>query len=636
MNQIHRALITFLLVYLATTLTAFAQQQPVPAPTLPPGMKGSDPSDPRSKLSAGMFDAGEVAFGMNHLALFRKPDTFKIGSNFDDPKVLTALAQMGIPDISKFPKERLPFLKSYLDAGFDNTDLAFQGNHLFQGNYHGIGIFDIADPAKPKLLTAMLCPGGQGDVSVYKNLLFMSVESANGRLDCGDQGFPRNPPGQRGIPAAQKDRFRGVRIFDISDISAPKQVGAVQTCRGSHTHTLVTDPKDKENVYIYVSGISFVRQVEELEGCSGALPDKDPNTALFRIEVIKVPVAAPQNAKVVSTPRLFMDQKTGVLNALTDGGSHDTPDRKPQDTDQCHDITVFSEIGLAAGACSGNGILIDIKDPANPKRIDAVNDPNYAYWHSASFSNDGSKVIFTDEWGGGGDPKCRTTDPNIWGANAVFNRVGNKLRFAAYYKLPAAQTEQENCVAHNGSLVPVPGRDIKVQSWYQGGISVMDFTDASNPIEIAYFDRGPINGERLVSGGTWSAYWYNGHIYSSEIARGLDVLELTPTKFLTQNEIDAAKSVRLPVLNVQNQERIVWPRNLTVAKAYLDQLERSKALPPDQISALRKAIGKAESSDSERAGLKNFASSLKKAAASNKNTRDSSRMRELSAIIEAD
>jgi hypothetical protein len=636
MKHINRTIISFLLVYLATTLTVFAQQQPVPAPALPPGMKGSDASDPRSKLTAGMFDAGEAAFGMNHLALFKKPDTFKIGSNFDDPKVLKVLAQMGIPDITKFPKEQLPFLKSYLDAGFDNTDLAFQGNYLFQGNYHGIGIFDIAEPTKPKLLTAMLCPGGQGDVSVYKNLLFMSVESASGRLDCGDQGFPRNPPGQRGIPAAQKDRFRGVRIFDISDISAPKQVAAVQSCRGSHTHTLVTDPKDKENVYIYISGVSFVRQPEELQGCSGAPPDKDPNTALFQIEVIKVPVAAPQNSKIVSTPRLFMDQKTGALNALNDGGSHDSPDRKPQDTDQCHDITVFSEIGLAAGACSGNGILIDIKDPANPKRLDAVNDPNYAYWHSASFSNDGSKVIFTDEWGGGGGPKCRTTDPNIWGANAVFNRVGNKLRFASYYKLPAAQTEQENCVAHNGSLVPVPGRDIKVQSWYQGGISVMDFTDASNPIEIAYFDRGPINGERLVSGGTWSAYWYNGHIYSSEIARGLDVLELTPTKFLTQNEIDAARSVRVPVLNVQNQERIVWPRNLTVAKAYVDQLERSKALPPDQISALRTAIGKAENSNSDRAGLKSFASSIKKAAASKKNSLEASRMRELSAIIEAD
>jgi hypothetical protein len=628
MNQMHRALITFLSVFLATTLTVLAQQEPKPAPTLPPGMKGSDASDPRANLKPGMFDAGEASFGMKHLTLFKKSDTFKIGSNFEDPKVLQAIARLGIPDITKFPKEQLPFLKDFLDAGFDNTDLAFQGNYLFQGNYHGIGIFDITSPADPKLLTAMLCPGGQGDVSVYKNLLFMSVEGANGRLDCGDQGFPRNPPGTRGLPVAQKERFRGVRIFDISNISEPKQVAAIQTCRGSHTHTLVPDPKDKANVYIYVSGTSFVRQAEELPGCSGLGPDEDKNTALFRIEVIKVPLAAPQDAKVVSSPRLFADEKTGVLNALNDGGSHDNPDRKPQDTDQCHDITVFSEIGLAAGACSGNGILIDIKDPANPKRIDAVNDPNYAYWHSASFSNDGSKVIFTDEWGGGGGPKCRTTDPNIWGANAVFNRTGEKLQFAAYYKLPAAQTDQENCVAHNGSLIPVPGRDLKVQSWYQGGISVMDFTDPKNPIEIAYFDRGPINGERLISGGTWSAYWYNGFIYSSEIARGLDVLELTPTKFLTQNEIDAAKAVRIPILNVQNQERYVWPRSTTVAKAYLDQLERSKGLPADQIAAIRTEIDK-----SNHDGLKKHAGNVRKASATAKNETDKSRLTELAAIL---
>ncbi|HQU94170.1 MAG TPA: hypothetical protein PLK77_17865, partial [Pyrinomonadaceae bacterium] len=478
----HRALITSSLLFFALTLTAFAQQEPKPAPVLPPGMTGSNPDDPRAKLSPGIYDAGEAAFGMKHLSLFKKPDTFRIGSNFDDPKVLKALVGFGIPDITKVPKEQLPFLKDFLDAGFDNSDLAFQGHYLFQGNYHGMGIFDIADPAKPQLITAMLCPGGQGDVSVYKNLMFMSVEAANGRLDCGDQGFPRNPAGVRGLPVAQKDRFRGVRIFDISDIKSPKQIAAVQTCRGSHTHTLVVDPKDKANVYLYVSGISFVRQAEEMAGCSGAAPDKDPNTALFQIEVIKVPLSAPQDAKVVNAPRIFGDATK--INALDNGGSHEAPRAEP--TNQCHDITVYSEIGLAAGACAGNGILLDIKDPVNPKRVAAVNDKNYAYWHSAAFSNDGSKVIYTDEWGGGGGPKCRTTDPNIWGADAIFNRVGNKLEFAAYYKLPAAQTEQENCVAHNGSLVPVPGRDIKVQSWYQGGISVMDFTDAAHPFEIAY------------------------------------------------------------------------------------------------------------------------------------------------------
>ncbi len=621
-----RAFITFSFIFLAFTANVAAQQQPKPAPTLPPGMTGSDPSDPRSKLSAGMFDAGEAAFGMKHLTLFKKANIFKIGSNFEDPKVLQELARMGIPDITKFPKEQLPLLKDFLDAGFDNTDLAFQGNYLFQGNYHGMGIFDITEPTNPKLITAMLCPGGQGDVSVYKNLMFKSVESPFGRVDCGDQGFPRNPDGQRGLPVAQKDRFRGVRIFDISDIRSPKQVATVQTCRGSHTHTLVENPKDKANIYVYVSGTSFVRPSDELAGCSGALPDKDPNTALFRIEVIKVPLATPQDSKVVNAPRIFGDE-TGKINSLNDGGSHDNPDGRPQETNQCHDITVYSEIGLAAGACAGNGILLDIRDPVNPKRVEAVNDKNYAYWHSASFSNDGSKVIYTDEWGGGGGPKCRTIDPNIWGANAIFDRVGNKLEFQSYYKLPAAQTDQENCVAHNGSLIPVPGRDLKVQSWYQGGISVMDFTDTANPIEVAYFDRGPINGERLISGGTWSAYWYNGFIYSSEIARGLDVLELTPSKFLTQNEIDAAKLVRFAELNVQNQKRIVWPRNLTTAKAYVDQLERSKVLSEDQVSSLRSDIENAD-----KKALKKHAASLKKIASNDEN--DLHRLKELAAILE--
>ncbi len=630
---VFRGIIVSLVLCAWLTVDTVAQS-PSPAPTLPAGMTGSDANDPRAKLSSGMYDAGESSFGMKHLLLFKKPGAFKLPSDLNDPVIQRMLVRAGIPDITTFSKEELQNLKDFLEVGFDNSDLAFQGNRLFQGNYYGVSIFDISDPAKAKLLTAMVCPGGQGDVSVHKNLMFMSVEQTNGRIDCGSEGFPSNQAGQHGPPAAQKDRFRGVRIFDISDLTAPKQVAAVQTCRGSHTHTLVVDPKDKNNVYIYVSGISFVRQKEELDGCSGAPPDKDPNTALFRIEVIKVPMTAPQDSRIVSTPRLFIDPRTGALNGLNNGGSHEQPDKeKRTDTDQCHDITVYSELGLAAGACSGNGILLDIKDPVNPKRVDAVNDPNYAYWHSASFSNDGTKVVFTDEWGGGRGPHCRTTDPNIWGANAVFNRVGTKLQFAAYYKMPAAQTEQENCVAHNGSLVPVPGRDIKVQAWYQGGISVMDFTDAAHPIEIAHFDRGPINPNRLISGGTWSAYWYNGYVYSSEMVRGLDVLELTPTKFLTQNEIDAAKLVRVTELNVQNQQRLVWPRNLIVAKAYLDQLERSRALSADQLSAIRLAIEKAESSSKDRGKLKDFIPSLKKASASTKNVTDASRLTSLAEIM---
>jgi hypothetical protein len=617
---------------------------PEPAPALPPGMAGSDVNDPRAKLSPGLYDAGEAAMGIRHLLLVKKPDAFQLGtSDPDDPKVLKMLGQLGRGDATKIPK---PIHLVIAQLAFANSDFAFQGNHLFQGNFYGVSIFDISNPANTKLLTSLVCPGGQGDVSVYKNLLFMSVEMPNGRLDCGAQGFPPEPPPtpeqekekKRRPLVAQKDRFRGVRIFDISDIKNPKQVAAVQTCRGSHTHTLVVDPNDKDNVYIYVSGTSFVRQPEELAGCSGEEPDKDPNTALFRIEVIKVPVAAPQDAKVVSSPRVFIDPRTGAMNGLNNGGTHSKDGlEKPKDTNQCHDITVYSAIGLAAGACSGNGILLDIKDPVHPKRVDAVNDPNYSYWHSASFSNDGTKVVFTDEWGGGLGPRCRPNDPNKWGADAIFALNGDKLTFQNYYKMPAAQGDTENCVAHNGSLVPVPGRDIEVQAWYQGGISIVDFTDAAHPFEIAYFDRGPIDPKMLVLGGEWSAYWYNGYIYGSEIARGLDVFELTPTKFLTQNEIDAAKAVRVTELNVQNQQKIEWPSKLVVAKAYVDQLSRSQALPADKIAELQKAIQSAESSHMSKdalAKLKSMAPSLTKDAGTVKDHADSTRLRALAQILE--
>ncbi len=620
---------------------------PEPAPALPPGMTGSDVSDPRAKLTPGLYDAGEASMGIKHLMLVKKPDAFQLGTTDpDDPKVQKMIAQLGIGRIAKIPK---PMHLVIAQLAFANSDLAFQGNHLFLGNFYGINIFDISNPATTTLLTSLVCPGGQGDVSVYKNLLFMSVEMPNGRLDCGTQGFPPEPPPppgeekekKRRLPAPQKDRFRGVRIFDISDIRNPQQVAAVQTCRGSHTHTLVQDPNDKDNVYIYVSGASFVRQPEELAGCSGEKPDKDPNTALFRIDVIKVPVAAPQDAKVVSSPRVFIDPRTGVINGLNNGGTHGKKGmEKPEDTDQCHDITVYSAIGLAAGACAGNGILLDIRDPVHPKRVDAVNDPNYSYWHSASFSNDGSKVVFTDEWGGGLGARCRPNDPNKWGADAIFRLKDDKLSFANYYKLPAAQGDSENCVAHNGSLIPVPGRDIEVQAWYQGGISVMDFTDPAQPFEIAYFDRGPIDPNILVLGGDWSAYWYNGSIYASEIARGLDVFELAPTKFLTQNEIDAAKTVRVPELNVQNQQKIEWPAQLparlVVAKAYVDQLERSQALPADQIANLRKTIESAETSHMNKgklAKLQRLAPSLEKTAATAKIPVDSTRLHALAEIL---
>jgi hypothetical protein len=615
---------------------------PQPAPVLPPGMTGSDVTDPRYKLTPGLYDAGEAAVGIKHLLLVKKPEAFQLGVNDpDDPKVLKMVQQLGVGNIAKIPK---PIQLVIAQLAFSNSDMAFEGNHLFLGNFYGMNIFDISDPAKTTLVTSMVCPGGQGDVSVYKNLMFMSVEMPNGRLDCSTQGFPAEPPPtpeeikekKHRLPAAQAERFRGVRIFDISDIKNPKQVAAVQTCRGSHTHTLVVDPNDKDNVYIYVSGTSFVRQSEELAGCSGEKPDKDPNTALFRIDVIQVPVAAPQNAKIVSSPRVFMDARTGAMNGLSNGGSHDTKENKPRDTDQCHDITVYSAIGLAAGACSGNGILLDIKDPIHPKRVDAVNDPNYSYWHSASFSNDGSKVVFTDEWGGGLGARCRPNDPNHWGADAIFHLKDDKLSMASYYKLPAAQGDTENCVAHNGSLIPVPGRDIEVQAWYQGGVSVMDFTDAAHPFEIAYFDRGPIDPKMLILGGEWSAYWYDGYIYGSEIARGLDVFELTPTKFLTQNEIDAAKTVQVSWQNVQNQQKIEWPSKLVVAKAYLDQLSRSEALPAKQITDLQKAIQSAEASHMSSGKvkkLKSMAPSVEKSAATAKTPADAARLHALAEIL---
>jgi hypothetical protein len=621
-----------------------AQEQnpfaPQAAPPLPAGMTGSDANDPRYKLTPGLYDAGEAAMGMKHLTLVKKPDAFQLGAATpDDPKVNKTLGQMGVGDPSKMP----PPLKLVIaQLAFANSDFAFQGNHLFQGNFYGVSIYDISDPAKTSLLTTLVCPGGQGDLSVYGNLLFMSVEMTNGHLDCSAEGFPPEPAPAAGhendprLPVAQKDRFRGVRIFDISDVKNPKQVAAVQTCRGSHTHTLVVDPNDKANVYIYVSGTSFVRQPEEMAGCSGGAPDKDPDTALFRIDVIKVPLAAPQDAKIVSNPRVFIDPRSGALNGLNNGGSHDKGAEKPADTNQCHDITVYSAIGLAAGACSGNGILLDIKDPVHPKRVDAVNDPNYSYWHSASFSNDGTKVVFTDEWGGGLGARCRPNDPNKWGADAIFKLKDDKLTLESYYKLPAAQGDTENCVAHNGSLIPVPGRDIEVQAWYQGGVSVMDFTDAAHPFEIAYFDRGPIDPKMLILGGDWSAYWYNGNIYGSEIARGVDVFELTPTKFLTQNEIDAAKTVRVNELNVQNQQKIEWPSQLVVAKAYVDQLARSQALPADRISSLQKAIESAEKShmkEKDVTKLKGMAAAVEKDAGSAKSPADATRMRALAEIL---
>jgi hypothetical protein len=603
--------------------------------------------DPRVGLKGGLYDAGEAASGLQRLMSLPKPHGFAPGDTAGAP----AHPEGATPATAPAGPPPSPY-------GSTNSDLAFSGNYVFVGNYNGINTYDIDNPKEIKLRMSLVCPGGQGDVSVYGHLLFMSAEAMNGRIDCGTQGIPLPAgyvapapptpppatPGAAGAPAMRMprtppppspDRFRGVRIFDISDMSNPKQVAAVQSCRGSHTHSLLIDPKDKDNVYIYISGTGMVRQAEEMPECSGGDPDKDPNTALFRIDIIKVPLAHPELAKIVNSPRIFTDAQTGKVNGLWKGGNHGEGTQSTTVTNMCHDITIYSALGLAAGACSGNGILLDISNPVNPVRIDAVYDPNYAFWHSANFNNDGTKVLFTDEWGGGGQPRCRATDPMNWGADAIFTLNKGKLTLASYYKMPAPQTEFENCVAHNGSLVPIPGRDIEVQAWYQGGVSVVDFTDASHPMEIAYFDRGPIDSSKRAMGGQWSTYWYNGYIYGSEIARGVDVFKLVPNKYITQNEIDASNQVHFDELNVQNQPKIVWPQNFIVARAYIDQLTRSGAVDPKQLEALKAAMAKyeAHSSKKEVAQLKSMAATLDKEAAAAKTPADQERMHALAEII---
>ncbi len=624
-----------------------------------PGAAASGPAaataagtDPRVGLGAGLFDAQEAKWNLRVLS-------------------------------------ETPPAKDFV--GVTNSDLAFTGKYAIQGNYNGYQVWDISNPAKPALAVGFLCPASQSDVSVYRNLLFVSGEGLSGRLDCGTEGVDQ---------VVSQDRLRGLRIFDISDIRHPVNVGNVQTCRGSHTHTVLVDPKDPDNVYVYISGSARVRPEEELPGCSGAAPTDDPNTALFRIEVIRVPLAHPDRAAIVSSPRIFnglvappkhglsqadlaeieaakaqgafvyerggqervassrmidpvldsivkarggsgaptaadsaaLRRALPALIAARYGPAEPSTNAPAPGPTQCHDITVYPAIGLAGGACEGYGLLLDISDPVNPKRIDAVADSNFSYWHSATFSNDGSKVLFSDEWGGGGQPKCRATDPHEWGADAIFTVRDRKMNFQGYYKLPAPQTSFENCVAHNGSLIPIPGRDVMVQAWYQGGISVFDWSDPAHPKEIAFFDRGPVNGTRMEMGGSWSAYWYNGVIVSSEIARGLDVFELAPSEYLTQNEIDAAKSVRLDYLNTQGQPHYTWPATFSLARAYVDQLERSGGLSAARIAAVRQGLAGAESAtgSARSHALSTMATSLDSDAGS---SRDAARVRMLASAL---
>jgi hypothetical protein len=617
------AVLTSRAVYAAAVMVAAACAGSTPSPATAP----TPATDPRVGLKSGLMDAGEATFGMKVTAKAVSPEGF---------------------------------------LGITNSDLAFTGNYAIQGNYNGPVIWDISDPSRPVLVTAYTCPASQNDVSVYKHLLFMSAEAYNGRIDCKPgSGNPAGPD------SVNLERFRGVRVFDITDIRNPKLVTNVQTCRGSHTHTVLEDPDDKENVYIYVSGSAPMRSPRELAGCVGETPDRNPNSTLMRIEIIKVPLANPSASAVVNRANIFADLKApathgpaaedlaaqrraveaakaaggfvarnpssgqemvigsfftraqldsivkarggtgaptaadsaalrGALQGIIDRafagqGPAPTPGVSPNSPfRQCHDITVYPALGLAGGACEGHGLLLDISDPVNPVRLDAVSDSNFAYWHSATFNNDGTKILFSDEWGGGGAPKCRAADKPEWGANAIFTIENRKMKFHSYYKLPAQQTALENCVAHNGSLIPIPGRDVMVQAWYQGGISVFDWTDPARPFEIAYFDRGPVDSTQMRSAGSWSAYWYNGAIVSSEIARGMDVADLVPTQYVSQNEIDAAKTVRWTELNAQGQPKIEWPPSFALARAFVDQLERNNCMGSARVAAVRQSLASAE------------------------------------------
>ena len=513
--------------------------------------------DPRASLSAGLHDADVAIKNLEIVTSLTKP----VG--FYDPENPSERYKEKAKDGDKEDDKELKSTENasrdhrYPMLSFSNTDLAFRDNILVAGSYHGFNIYRIDNAGIPSLVSSVICPGGQGDVSIVENLLIMSVEQTRGRLDCGLQGAGSDPT---------LERFLGIRIFDISDIRRPKQVGAVQTCRGSHTHSVVSGPGPDGKIIVYNSGTSGVRDQEELGTCIEDIAGDD-RTALFRIDVIEIPIDDPSKSKIVKSPAVFADPETGVLAGLWRGGDHGDNTQRTRTTDECHDITVFPSANLAAGACSGNGILFDITDPYNPERLDVVTDTGFAYWHSATFNNDGTKVIFTDEWGGGGRPRCRAWDPLNWGADAIYDIVDGKLEYQSHYKMPAPQLETENCVAHNGSIIPIPGRDIFVQAWYQGGISVIDFTDSANPIEIAYFDRGPINADQLVTGGFWSAYYYEGHIYATEIIRGLDVFKLTPSEFISEKEIEAADQA-YPVLgpkrlfNPQQQIPMAWPEEI--------------------------------------------------------------------------
>jgi hypothetical protein len=535
-----------------------------------------------------MYDAGEAAQGLRLVSFSRKP------AEFDSARGLA----------------------------FINSDLAFRDHIVYQGNFAGFTIWDVKDAAKPRMLAVVPCITSQGDPSIVGNLLFISAEGAGNRNDCAKGGV-KDPA----------DHMTGVRIYDVSNPSAPKLIKNVQTCKGSHTHTIIPDPKNKDVVYIYISGSQGARPATELAGCNNGTDPADVNNSLYRLDVIKVPLKHPEQAEVVTGARIFTglspaatsairreamaqraarrttDLPAGSVAAVATSSARQAGDpQTPTGPRNCHDVTAYPSMHLLAGACASYGLLVDISNPEKPVRLDARADTNFSLWHTAVFSNDGSKVVFTDEWGGGTQPMCQATSMLEMGGNTILTIKNGKMTQHSYFKIPSAQTTQENCVSHNGGLIPVPGRDLFVQGWYQGGVDVSDFTDPDHPFEVAFFDRGPVDsppapGDTAVAtngrlrgtiGGSWGAYYWNGYIYSSELARGFDVLELVPSDKLSANEIAAAKLVTMQEYNPQSQPHYTFPAAFPVVRSYLDQLVRNNGLSSDRTSAIAKALDAAE------------------------------------------
>ncbi|HEX8943031.1 MAG TPA: hypothetical protein VF785_07840 [Gemmatimonadaceae bacterium] len=570
-------------------------------------------NDPRNGLKPGLLDAGTAEKGMRLVSFTPKP------AEFDSVRGLT----------------------------FINSDLAFRGKYVYQGNFSGFSIWDISNPSKPAKVAVVPCVTAQGDPSIYGNLLFISAEGNGNRNDCAKGGV-QNPA----------DHMAGVRIYDVSNPAAPKLIKNVQTCKGSHTHTIIPSPTDKGVIYIYVSGNQGARPETELAGCKNGNDPADETNSLYRLDVIKVPLAHPEQAAVVTGARIFTNMAPAPTRAGGGGrrgrrgaapGADTLPPPPPTGPRNCHDVTAYPAMHLLAGACASYGLLVDISNPEKPVRLDARADTNFSLWHTAVFSNDGSKVVFTDEWGGGTSPNCQATSMMEMGGNTTLTiSADKKFTQHAYFKIPSAQSAQENCVSHNGGLVPVPGRDIMVQGWYQGGIDVIDFTDPDHPFEIAYFDRGPvdpppppgdttggaISRQRGTIGGSWGAYYWNGLVYSSELARGFDILELLPTDQLSANELAAAKLVRMEEYNPQSQPKIVWPAAFPVVRSYLDQLVRDKGLAGARTTAIANALNAAEKQSGAARG-KSLSTLATQVEADAKGAKDAARVHAMAAAIKA-